>query len=278
LKVWSVADGTIQCEFDDAKNDVLAAAFHPKAAIVVAGGAEPGYRVYDLTAKKLLAVRPTQTTITALAFLADGSQLVSGSAGAALVAWDTSSWVEQARFVGSKAAVTGLFVPQRGSEKLITSTDTAAARSFSITQASITGTKMPGHESWVTCMAMTPDGRKLVTGSWDGTVRVWDPLTAKEVENLESHKSKIYALALDAAGKRAASAGGEGEVYVWSLESNDEIGHLEGHKDNVHGIAFWPMANASSPRGRTKPSASGTSPHRRNSSSSRFPTRRRRSP
>jgi len=99
-----------------------------------------------------------------------------------------------------------------------------------------------GHESWVTALALMPDGKKLISGSWDGTVRVWDVETGKADPILESHKSKIYSVAVSRDGKRAASGGGNGEVYLWDLESNSELAHLEGHDEEteVNGIAYTP--------------------------------------
>ena len=151
------------------------------------------------------------------------------------------SWHEQARFIGHTGPITGLFLLSGSAEAPIISV--AADRSvrfWSLATTTVRGTRFGGHESWVTALVLTPDGKKLISGSWDGTVRVWDVETGKADPILESHKSKIYSVAVSRDGKRAASGGGNGEVYLWDLESNSELAHLEGHDEEteVNGIAY----------------------------------------
>ena len=43
---------------------------------------------------------------------------------------------------------------------------------------------LEGHKSWVMCVAWSPDGKMLVSGGHDGTVRLWDPETGKKVGSL----------------------------------------------------------------------------------------------
>ena len=159
--------------------------------------------------------------------------MLTGSTGQAIRAWDSDAWQEQAQFVGHTGEVTGLFAVANSADKTVFSTGSdKAIRMWSLARAAVTGTRMAGHESWVTSLVLTPDGKKLVSGSWDGTVpRVWDVETAKETGQMESHQSKIYAVAVSRDGKRAASAGGNGEVFVWSLETNEELVRLEGHDE-----------------------------------------------
>ena len=38
-----------------------------------------------------------------------------------------------------------------------------------------------GHSSWVRSVAYSPDGKHIVSGSWDRTVKIWDSTTGKEV-------------------------------------------------------------------------------------------------
>src|SRR5207302_5942126 len=174
---------------------------------------------------------------------AGGEGLLTGSAGQALLAWDADGWREQARFVGHAGAVTGLFVTAASPEKAVFSAGAdRSVRAWSLARSAVTGTRMAGHESWVTSLVLLPDGKRLLSGSWDGTVRVWDVETAKELAVLEAHESKIYAVAVSPDGKRAASAGGNGEVFVWNLEDNSQVARLEGHDEEseVNGIAFTP--------------------------------------
>jgi WD40 repeat protein len=221
----------------------MAVAFHPTRPLLASGGADPGFRVWHVTTHEPVLFRQTQTAVTALAFTPHGDQLLTGSAGRALLAWDTDSWQEALRFVGHTGALTGLFVVARGPEPVIFSAGTdKAMRTWSLGAVTVPGTRFAGHESWVTSLAMVPGGKALLSGSWDGTVRVWDVETGKATAVLEGHESKIYSVAVSQDGKRAASAGGNGEIFLWNLETNEQLARLEGHDEEaeVHGVAFLP--------------------------------------
>jgi WD40 repeat protein len=243
VKLWNVADGSQVASWTDHTGDVAALAFHPTRPLLATGGADPGFRIWDLTERKQVVFRQTQTPVTTLAFTASGGELLTGSVGRTILAWDSEAWREQARFIGHTGQITGLFLLSGKLEAPILSVAAdRSVRTWSMSTASVRGTRFAGHESWVTSLVLTPDGKKLISGSWDGTVRVWDVDTGKADPILESHKSKIYSVAVSRDGKRAASGGGNGEVYLWDLESNAELAHLEGHDEEseVNGIAFTP--------------------------------------
>jgi len=48
-----------------------------------------------------------------------------------------------------------------------------------------------GHSDWVRSVAYSPDGKHIVSGSADNTVKVWDAQTGKEVSVLVCHRSII---------------------------------------------------------------------------------------
>jgi len=50
---------------------------------------------------------------------------------------------------------------------------------------------LTGHSNWVTSVAYSPDGKHIVSGSDDRTVKVWDAQTGKEVSVLVCHRPFI---------------------------------------------------------------------------------------
>ena len=68
-------------------------------------------------------------------------------------------------------------------------------------------------------MAVTPDGRRAVSGSRDRTLRVWDLESGQTVRTLEGHAKAVTAVAVTPDGCRAVSASYDWTLRMWDLES-----------------------------------------------------------
>jgi WD40 repeat protein len=95
-----------------------------------------------------------------------------------------------------------------------------------------------GHMCWVHAVALTPDGRCAVSGSGDGTLRVWHLRGSRPARIFTGHKAPVKALALTPDGRRIVSASIDRTLRVWDLESGQTVYTLEGHDAPVLIVAI----------------------------------------
>ncbi len=99
---------------------------------------------------------------------------------------------------------------------------------------------LEGHADTVVDVEFTPDGTRLVSGSRDGRIVVWDVARGEELRAIEGHDDMVEALAVSPDGALVASGSRDHTVRVWDLETGAELVRLEGHSDILGSVAFSP--------------------------------------
>ncbi|MBI2926689.1 MAG: serine/threonine protein kinase [Verrucomicrobia bacterium] len=97
-----------------------------------------------------------------------------------------------------------------------------------------------GHEAPVECVALSPDGRLVVTGARDHRVKVWEADTGQLIRTLDSHQGIVHAVAFSHDGRLLASGGRDDVVRVWTVDSWQPRWVLRGHSDGVRSVVFAP--------------------------------------
>jgi WD40 repeat protein len=108
------------------------------------------------------------------------------------------------------------------------------------------------HNGPVNCIAFSPDGRLIASGSHDRMVKLWVATTGQVLRNLRGHVSAVTSVAFSPDGRHLASASGDlsavgvehegvrGEAKVWDLTTGQTIMSLDGHAGSVLAIAYSP--------------------------------------
>ncbi|MCS7081243.1 MAG: serine/threonine protein kinase [Chloracidobacterium sp.] len=110
-----------------------------------------------------------------------------------------------------------------------------------LSQAAPTGltltATLSGHEHVVKSLAYHGGGKWLASASGDGTIRLWDLTTNREVSVFNGHEYSVNAVAIAPDGLRLASGGADGTARIWTLWDAVEIASL-GHRTAVRAVLF----------------------------------------
>jgi WD40 repeat protein len=101
---------------------------------------------------------------------------------------------------------------------------------------------MEGHEAQLESIAFSPDGKRVVTASFDNTGRVWDAATGAAIVPLNGHSGWVTSAAFSYTdgGQRIVTASYDKTARVWNASTGEPLAVLSGHGAKLNGAAFSP--------------------------------------
>ncbi|KAJ6580588.1 mycorrhiza-induced WD40-repeat domain protein [Mycena sp. CBHHK59/15] len=92
--------------------------------------------------------------------------------------------------------------------------------------------------SRVMSVAFSQDGSRVVSGSFDNTVRIWNATTGEVEAELKGHTDTVTSVAFSQDGSRAVSGSYDKTVRIWNATTGEVEAELKGHTDTVTSVAF----------------------------------------
>jgi len=89
-------------------------------------------------------------------------------------------------------------------------------------------------------VAFAPDGKTLLAGAWDGSIRLWDVATGKELRQFSGHRGWVWSVVFSPDGRTFASGGKDKIIRIWDTATGKELRRLEGHQTMIGQLAFAP--------------------------------------
>jgi WD40 repeat protein len=276
-QVWDVKNGSVRFVFEQAGGGV---AFDPQVTRLACGGRESVVLFDIVQGREIGRYQPQSSPPRAVAFSPDGKRLLVGRLDGRVQVCDVPSDDAVDKVFGTVASAPNesvrfqlmnslmkageLTLLQAEREGIAINVAVAAVafspdgryaaasgwdRSLRVWDAA-SGREMfsiLGHSGPVTCFAYSPDGRRLVTGSYDQeeqmtgrgdhVVRLWDATTGQEpiVRDLGTRRAGPVCFRADSA---VLAVGADREVLLYDGRTHERIGVLTGHLGRVTDIQF----------------------------------------
>lgn len=210
-------EGLATAKWSDALPSPRRGALSPDGRRALTGGPGGVVRLWDLGARTSRVVGRYGPLTTHLGFSRDGKLAMAITTTAKVQVYDTASGRTLAHFPGDQAA----FSPD---SRWVVTTDTATTIGGGTGVVSVRGARSgrrllrtPNGGSFVDGIAISPDGRLVATGSWDGPVRVWDRLSGATLTVLDARHLPGTDLDFAADSRRVVTVGRDGGTRVWDV-------------------------------------------------------------
>ena len=99
---------------------------------------------------------------------------------------------------------------------------------------------MRGHTHGVTGVAHLPDRRRIITCSYDGSLRLWNLESGTQIGDdwRDGDEEQVFNIALSPSNKTVASGSRDGTMRLWDVETKKVIGRWTGHTDAVWSLCW----------------------------------------
>jgi WD40 repeat protein len=195
----------------------------------------------------LLTIRDPALRPTCVGFSPDGRRLAVGSWRKLAKVWDTATGAELLSLAATAPVLGVAFSPDgrllaAGTGDYSNPGDPPPPPGEVKVWDAATGAEvftLSGHPHLVRCVAFSPDGRLLASGSSD-SVKIWDVVKGKELLTIDKSIQMVEGLAFSPDGTQLATASRDSLVRLWDPKTGQELATLRGHGRIVWGVSFRP--------------------------------------
>ena len=240
VKQWDLESNQCIRSFDGHSSEVMCIASAIGGDQLLSGDSNGTLFLWDIaTGQQLGSVQAHTQALTCLTVTPDGSSFVTGSWDCSLKLWRFQAFQQPAiQFSDSENSVEACVVSVDGRQLFSGSKNSVCA--WDMTTGRLLAS-MQSHSRSVSSLVLS--GSLLLSGSYDGTMKLWDPGSMQLLQTLQGHSGPVWSVAATSHGSQLILSGSDDSVYekghsvrVWDA-SGTQLAILEGHSDIVRCVA-----------------------------------------
>ncbi|KAH8993139.1 hypothetical protein EDB92DRAFT_1855060 [Lactarius akahatsu] len=220
ISIWNAEDGErFLGPFDDHTKAVLSIAFSPGGNFLISGSEDSTIRSWDLHPlfsklnNPLSTYRGHKSAVNAVAYARGGSLIVSGSADAEIAVWEGSvSDRRILQIVGHGGPILSICAFD---EKIFSSSEDRTIRVWKLSTGHALISILHAHTGPINAIALSPDGRRIVSASDDASIRIFDSDSGEPCTLPLRLSNRIFSVTVSHDGALIACSDADRTVHVW---------------------------------------------------------------
>ncbi|KAK5222772.1 U3 snoRNP protein [Exophiala xenobiotica] len=250
LLVWEHASESNILKQSSHLDALTALSYSPDSTRIITGADDGLIKIWDIASGFHIATFTEHASaVTTSAYSKRGNILFTSSLDGSVRAWDMLRYRNFRTFTApTRLSFSCLAIDPSAEVVCAASHDSFDIHLWSVQTGALLD-QLSGHEGPISTLAFTPDGRYLVSGSWDHTIRVWSVFDRSQTSEVLQLTSDLLCVAIRPDSAQIAASTLDGSLTFWSLNTSIQESGLDGRRDVSGGRTLTSRRTAASTPG-----------------------------
>jgi hypothetical protein len=236
VRIWDVEGARELRRLVGHTASVWCVAFSADGKQLLSGGKDGTVRLWDFeSGAELHRMEGHDDLVVSVAFSPDGKRALSGSLDDEVFLWDLDRFETVAGFSFQAKHINHVAFAPDGKQALV-----CAGRTVHLIDAASGKQvkRLEGHTGPVVCAAFSADGRQLLSGGDDRTLRLWKRLSGECIQVFSGHEGYVKSVALSRDGRFALSGATDATVRLWDVATGKATKVFRKHTEPLAAATF----------------------------------------
>ncbi|MBF0338749.1 MAG: hypothetical protein HQL05_13085 [Nitrospirae bacterium] len=250
LKLWDIASGNELRTFTGHSKEVRSVAITPDGKYALSASGDATLKMWEIDSGR--EIKTFKGAFPPVVISSDGKYALSGGDKKHLRLWNIATGRDVGTFIEPSNPVSALALSPNGKHVLSESYGTPLRlwdiatgkdiRTFNgySGQAGMSAHGDEGYSEQVGSAAISADGRYVVSGGWDKTLKLWDISHGMEMKAFKGHTSAVTSVAISPDGKYALSGSWDNTLGLWDITTATKTATFKGHNSHVSSVTIFP--------------------------------------